>query len=174
MTEDQKPELHLVEGGEYDTTAPDIDGAFIGGRVIYNENKVVFDDGRSLPLVTDELPEGFTIVEEGEATSAELIPGIVTQGNTVNISQTTVSDRGEGETMSADLPLALTEEQMIELLTREVSFALMKWWFPNRIPVGDDYDKWVDISIKDASAVVEHLMKIGILKLEKINDDDGV
>ena len=174
MTEDKKPELHLVEGGNYETTAPDIDGAFLGGRVIYEENKVVFDDGTSLPLVTDELPEGFVIQGEEEITSAELIPGIVTQGNTANISQTTVTDTGQGETMSAELPLALTEEQMIELLTREVSFALMKWWFPNRVPTGEDYDKWVDISLKDASAVVEHLMKIGILKLEKINDDDGI
>lgn len=162
MTEDQKPELHLVEGGEYDTTAPDIDGAFIGGRVIYEENKVVFDNGDVLPLVTDELPEGFVIESEGEITgSAEMIQGIVEQQNSISSSQTTEPSE----------PLELNEEQMVEVLTREISFALMKWWFPNRLPVGEDYDKWVDISFKDATAVVQHLMTIGVLKLEKIDDD---
>ena len=161
MTEDQKPELHLVEGGEYDTTAPDIDGAFIGGRVIYEENKVVFDNGDVLPLVTDELPEGFVIESEGEITgSAEMIQGIVEQQNSVSSSETT-----------EPLEIELNEEQMIGVLTSEISFALMRWWFPNRLPVGDDYDKWVDISQKDATAVVQHLMSIGVLKLEKLDDD---
>lgn len=147
MTEEQneKPELTLIEGGSENTTAPDIDGAFLGGRIFYEENKVVFDDGTTLPYKTDELPEGFTIDETLEVTA----PG------DVSFSEGTVK-----------VP---TQEEMIGSLIQEVSFALMRWWFPNRLPVGEDYQRWVEISLKDAEAVVTHLIKAGIIRLESIN-----
>lgn len=63
-----------------------------------------------------------------------------------------------------------TEEDLKEALTQEIAFALLKWWFPNRLPTGDDYQKWVEISLKDATAVTEHLVTLGIIKAEP-NDE---
>jgi hypothetical protein len=57
-------------------------------------------------------------------------------------------------------------EDLKEALTQEIAFALLKWWFPNRLPTGDDYQKWVEISLKDAKAVTEHLVTMGIIKAE--------
>ena len=47
-------------------------------------------------------------------------------------------------------------------LIQEAAFALMKRWFPNRLPTGDDYKKWTEISLEDATAVVEHFINEGI------------
>jgi len=57
-----------------------------------------------------------------------------------------------------------------EALTQEIAYALMRWWFPNRLPTGEDYKKWVEISLQDAKAVSEHLITLGIIKAEP-NDD---
>ena len=63
-----------------------------------------------------------------------------------------------------------TEEDLEGALTQEIAFALLRWWFPNRLPVGDDYARWVEISLKDAEAVTNHLVSMGIIKAEP-NDD---
>jgi hypothetical protein len=63
-----------------------------------------------------------------------------------------------------------TEEDLKGALTQEIAYALLRWWFPNRLPVGDDYQKWVEISLKDAEAVTNHLIGLGIIKAEP-NDD---
>lgn len=60
-----------------------------------------------------------------------------------------------------------TEEDLKDALTQEVAFALLRWWFPNRLPVGDDYQRWVEISLKDAEAVTNHLTSMGIIKAER-------
>jgi len=52
-------------------------------------------------------------------------------------------------------------------LVEEAAYALMKRWFPNRLPTGEDYLKWVEISVADATAVVEHFVDSGILTEEK-------
>lgn len=59
-----------------------------------------------------------------------------------------------------------TEEDLKGALTQEIAFALMRWWFPNRLPTGDDYKRWVEISMKDAEAVTEHLITKGIIRAE--------
>lgn len=64
------------------------------------------------------------------------------------------------------------ENQSIEsnALIDEMVIALMKWWFPNRLPTGDDYEKWVEIALADANAIYKHLIKIGVL--EELESDD--
>lgn len=62
------------------------------------------------------------------------------------------------------------EEDLTDALTQEVAYALLRWWFPNRLPVGEDYKRWVEISLKDAEAVTKHLIGLGIIKAET-NDD---
>jgi len=52
-------------------------------------------------------------------------------------------------------------------LVEEGAYALMKRWFPNRLPTGDDYLKWVEISVADSTAVIEHFINAGILAEEK-------
>lgn len=160
MTEEEKPDLTLIEGGAENTTASDIDGAFLGGRIIYEENKVVLDDGTELPYKTDELPEGWDLVEG----TAEVIQSSPNQNSKVNLAES------DGTGIDVGEQIIPSPEQMVGALVQEVSFALMKWWFPNRLPVGDDYQRWVEISLKDAEAVVTHLMTVGIIKLEK-NDE---
>lgn len=159
MTEEEKPEFTLIEGGAENTTAPDIDGAFLGGRVLYEQNKVILDDGTELPYQTDVLPEGFVVEGEAEVTTS------AAQNSTVNYTDS------EGSGIEVGNPPS--PEQMVGALIQEVSFALMKWWFPNRLPVGDDYQRWVEISLKDAEAVVTHLMTVGIIKLEKTHEPNS-
>ncbi len=57
-------------------------------------------------------------------------------------------------------------------LIEEMVIALMKWWFPNRLPVGDDYEKWTEIALKDANAIYHHLVKIGVVEELEVEDDD--
>jgi hypothetical protein len=58
-------------------------------------------------------------------------------------------------------------ENLKRQLVEEAAYALMKRWFPNRLPTGDDYLKWVEISVADSTAVVEHFIDSGILAEEK-------
>lgn len=55
----------------------------------------------------------------------------------------------------------LTDDDKNSLI-QEAAFALMKRWFPNRLPTGEDYKKWTEISLEDAKAVVEHFINEGI------------
>ena len=58
-------------------------------------------------------------------------------------------------------------ETLKRQLVEEAAYALMKRWFPNRLPTGEDYLKWVEISVEDSTAVVEHFINSGILTEEK-------
>lgn len=49
-------------------------------------------------------------------------------------------------------------------LIQEVSYALMTRWFPNRLPTGEDYASWIKISLDDATAVVNHLVKKNLIE----------
>jgi hypothetical protein len=57
-----------------------------------------------------------------------------------------------------------------DALIQEAAFALMKRWFPNRLPVGEDYKKWIEISLEDAGAVIKHFVDSGIIVGEVEND----
>jgi hypothetical protein len=56
------------------------------------------------------------------------------------------------------------------ILIDEMVIALMKYWFPNRLPVGDDYEKWVEIAMGDANAVYRHLIKIGVVEELEVDE----
>lgn len=49
-------------------------------------------------------------------------------------------------------------------LIDEMVIALMKYWFPNRLPTGDDYEKWVEIAMGDSNAIYRHLVSMGVVE----------
>lgn len=53
-------------------------------------------------------------------------------------------------------------EDALEALKEEMVIALMKRWFPNRLPTGEDYERWVEIALDDATAIVDHLVEKGM------------
>ena len=58
--------------------------------------------------------------------------------------------------------------EMEEFLIEEVATALLKRWFPKRLPVGDDFEKWTEIALADATAVVKHLVEKQIILVEAV------
>ena len=56
------------------------------------------------------------------------------------------------------------------ILIDEMVIALMKYWFPNRLPVGGDYEKLVEIAMGDANAVYRHLIKIGVVEELEVDE----
>jgi hypothetical protein len=56
------------------------------------------------------------------------------------------------------------------ILIDEMVIALMKYWFPNRLPVGDDYEKWVEIAMGDANAIYRHLITIGVVEELQVDE----
>ena len=58
--------------------------------------------------------------------------------------------------------------EMEEFLIEEVATALLKRWFPKRLPVGDDFEKWTEIALADSTAVVKHLIEKQILLVETV------
>jgi hypothetical protein len=58
--------------------------------------------------------------------------------------------------------------EMEEFLIEEVATALLKRWFPKRLPVGDDFEKWTEIALADSTAVVKHLIEKQILLVEVV------
>lgn len=50
--------------------------------------------------------------------------------------------------------------ETFDFLVEEASLALLARWFPKNPPTNvDDYQKWVEIAVADASAVVSHLIE---------------
>jgi hypothetical protein len=58
--------------------------------------------------------------------------------------------------------------EMEEFLIEEVANALLKRWFPKRLPVGDDFEKWTEIALADATAVVKHLVERQVILVEAV------
>lgn len=56
-------------------------------------------------------------------------------------------------------------EEALEELKQEMVIALMKRWFPNRLPTGEDYERWVEIAMADADAIVTHLVEKGMAEV---------
>ena len=49
--------------------------------------------------------------------------------------------------------------ETFDFLVEEASLALLARWFPKNPPTNeDDYQKWVEIAVADASAVISHLI----------------
>lgn len=52
---------------------------------------------------------------------------------------------------------------LVIALIQEAATALMQRWFPEKLPVGDDFEKWTEIALADASAVIAHFVERGII-----------
>jgi hypothetical protein len=46
----------------------------------------------------------------------------------------------------------------------------MQRWFPGRLPTGEDFERWTEIALADASAVIAHFMERGIIVEAEFND----
>ena len=61
-----------------------------------------------------------------------------------------VNGEGEKEVVSPET---------FDFLVEEASLALLARWFPKNLPTNkDDYEKWLEIAVEDASAVISHLI----------------
>jgi hypothetical protein len=50
--------------------------------------------------------------------------------------------------------------ETFDFLVEEASLALLARWFPKNPPTDKaDYEKWVEIALDDATAVISHLVK---------------
>lgn len=60
--------------------------------------------------------------------------------------------KGEGEK-------EVVSSETFDFLVEEASLALLARWFPKNPPTDKaDYEKWVEIAVDDASAVISHLI----------------
>ena len=62
-----------------------------------------------------------------------------------------VEGEGEKEVVSPDT---------FDFLVEEASLALLARWFPKNPPTDEaDYQRWVEIAVEDATAVITHLIE---------------
>ena len=60
--------------------------------------------------------------------------------------------KGEGEK-------EVVSSETFDFLVEEASLALLARWFPKNLPTNkDDYEKWLEIAVDDATAVITHLI----------------
>ena len=81
------------------------------------------------------------------------------------------------EETKPDLEIVRTEvglpempSELIIALVQEAATALMQRWFPDRLPTGEDFEKWTEIALADASAVIAHFVERGIIVEAEFND----
>ncbi len=61
-----------------------------------------------------------------------------------------VNGEGEKEVVSPET---------FDFLVEEASLALLARWFPKNLPANKaDYEKWLEIAVDDATAVITHLI----------------
>jgi len=102
----------------------------------------------------------------------------VTREKLKNSLQLIVNDEVEVDGKIDEEFVQLTINQKIdpefsskEVLIQEMALALLQRWFPTRMPVGDDYEKWIEIALEDATAVFDHLVEKEFL-IEVENDSN--
>ena len=86
-------------------------------------------------------------------------------------------ERTEEMTDGPDLEVVRTEvglpempSELVIALVQEAATALMQRWFPGRLPTGEDFEKWTEIALADASAVIAHFIERGIIVEAEFND----
>ena len=58
--------------------------------------------------------------------------------------------------------------ETFDFLVEEASLALLARWFPKNPPTDEnDYQRWVEIAVEDATAVISHLIE------KKVIGEDG-
>lgn len=79
-----------------------------------------------------------------------------------------VGNENGSEVLSMEDEFIQKISEMEEFLIEEVATALIKRWFPKRLPVGEDFEKWTEIALADSTAVVKHLIEKQILLVEAV------
>lgn len=102
------------------------------------------------------------MTEDKDERILKLITSSESDGNIANVFNAVAEEK-------LKLELSKSTENA---LVQEAAFALMRRWFPNRLPTGDDYKKWIEISLEDAEAVIEHFINSGII-VGEIKDDSN-
>ena len=74
-----------------------------------------------------------------------------------------MTDRPELEVVRSEVSLPEIPSDLVISLIQEAATALMQRWFPNRLPTGEDFEKWTEIALADASAVIAHFIERGII-----------
>jgi len=81
-----------------------------------------------------------------------------------------MTDRPELEVVRAEISLPEIPSDLVISLIQEAATALMQRWFPNRLPTGEDFERWTEIALADASAVIAHFMERGIIVEAEFHD----
>jgi hypothetical protein len=81
-----------------------------------------------------------------------------------------MTDKPELEVVRTEISLPEIPSDLVISLIQEAATALMQRWFPGRLPTGEDFERWTEIALADASAVIAHFMERGIIVEAEFND----
>ena len=81
-----------------------------------------------------------------------------------------MTDRPELEVVRTEISLPEIPSDLVISLIQEAATALIQRWFPDRLPTGEDFEKWTEIALVDASAVIAHFIERGIIVEAEFND----
>jgi hypothetical protein len=81
-----------------------------------------------------------------------------------------MTDGPELEVVRTEVSLPEIPSDLVISLIQEAATALMQRWFPNRLPTGEDFERWTEIALADASAVIAHFMERGIIVEAEFHD----
>lgn len=81
-----------------------------------------------------------------------------------------MTDGPELEVVRTEISLPEIPSDLVISLIQEAATALVQRWFPDRLPTGEDFEKWTEIALADASAVIAHFIERGIIVEAEFND----
>ena len=81
-----------------------------------------------------------------------------------------MTDGPELEVVRTEISLPEIPSDLVISLIQEAATALMQRWFPDRLPTGEDFERWTEIALADASAVIAHFIERGIIVEAEFND----
>lgn len=81
-----------------------------------------------------------------------------------------MTDGPKLEVVRTEVSLPEIPSDLIISLIQEVATALMQRWFPDRLPTGDDFERWTEIALADGSAVIAHFIERGIIVEAEFRD----
>lgn len=81
-----------------------------------------------------------------------------------------MTDGPELEVVRTEISLPEIPSDLVISLIQEAATALIQRWFPDRLPTGEDFEKWTEIALADASAVIAHFIERGIIVEAEFHD----
>jgi hypothetical protein len=81
-----------------------------------------------------------------------------------------MTDSPELEVVRTEISLPEIPSDLVISLIQEAATALMQRWFPGRLPTGEDFERWTEIALADASAVIAHFIERGIIVEAEFHD----